>query len=154
MSKTDIEIINDIKHEIDKRDYKLIILVGSQIENSSLIKKLEKLEWLKTINLNYHLSKLLHDVQKNELSNPIDLIEKLPLESKSTIFFNYNNILFDSNLEWDPLQIFKKLSRNYSIVAFWDGYKDNHTLKYAQNGHNEFKVFPLSDLQDVFILNL
>ena len=152
MTKTDIELINDIKNELEKNDHSLIILVGSQIEKSSLIKKLEELDSLNTVNLNYHLSKILSDIPKNELTNPVELIEKLLLEYPTTIFFNYNNILFDSSLQWNPLDIFKKLARNRRIVVFWDGQKGNRSLKYALTGHKDFSEFQLPESDEILIM--
>ena len=80
-------MINDIKNELEKNDHSLIILVGNQIEKSTLIKKLEQLDSLQTINLNYHLSKILSGIPKNELTNPIELIKKLlRKQAKVTVY--------------------------------------------------------------------
>lgn len=151
LTKTDTELINEIKNELDKNDHSLIILVGSQIEKSSLIKKLEQLDSFETINLNYHLSRILSGVSKNDLPDPVELIEKL-LEHKTPIFFNHNNILFDSNLQWSPLDIFKKLSRNRMVVVFWDGQLGDRTLKYAQAGHDESSEFQLPETNEILIM--
>lgn len=152
MEKTDVELVSEIQNELEKRDHSLIILVGNQTEKTALIKKLEQLDSLNTVSLNYHLSKILSDISKNELPDPVELIEKLLLKSQTTIFFNYNNILFDSSLQWNPLDIFKKLSRDRTIVVFWDGQLGNRSLKYAQTGHKEFSEFQLPESDVILIM--
>ena len=50
-------------------------------------------------------------------------------------------ILFDTDLEVEPLRLLQVSSRNRIIVASWNGSYVNGTLTYAEPGHPEFAQF-------------
>ena len=154
MPKSEIEIIEEIKQELVIKVHSLIIIVGDFKKNTLLKKKLQNLESLTTINLNLHLSEILTSMSGNERTNPVEIIEEILLDvnSNNVIFLGDNNILFDSNLKWNPLEIFKKLSRTYHLLVLWDGTLDGKILKYAHTGHAEFREFQLPDSEAILIM--
>ncbi len=50
-------------------------------------------------------------------------------------------ILFDTELEVEPLRLIQVSSRNRTIVASWNGSYQDGTLTYAEPGHPEFIQF-------------
>ena len=153
MIKTEIDRIEEIRQEIKNNNHSLLI-VGDSKSNLFKGKKLEKLPTLKTINLNYSLSRILTSIPKDERIDPIGIIENIlsNIESDAVIFLNNNHVLFDSSLNWNPFEIFKKLSRSYRILALWDGNLEGDIIKYARPGHLEFHEFKSSDSGDLFII--
>ena len=148
------ETINAIKFEIDRKNHKLIIVVSTKNTHDSLLEKLQTIEKIDCLNLNFHLSKILIQLSKNEFNDPVEIIENLLSEnsSKDIILFSNINILFDSTLKWNPMDILKKLSRNHFLIVFWEGNTNENNLQYAVQSHLEFYQYPLQDLNETVIM--
>jgi len=135
--------INDVEFKMmfskeAENDYNLMIVVG----NNSIKKRILKIQEYIKINLNFELSRILINSTKNEVMDPVSLIEKIIEKKGEKIFLTDINVLFDSNLEWDPLKILKKLSEKYCLLVFWEGKIDGKFLTYAVKEHKEFVEFP------------
>jgi len=61
-------------------------------------------------------------------------------------------LLFASELSLDPLRLLKQAARRKAVVAAWDGAYDGSTLSYAAPGHDEYRVYSHTDVQDVVLL--
>lgn len=55
-------------------------------------------------------------------------------------------ILFDVRLKQDPLRLLQGLSRNYTVVAAWNGMVDDGYITYAVPGHPEYRRYPIRDV--------
>ena len=125
-----IKTIEKIKFEIDHKNHKLIILVDKTNKNDLLIEKIQTLNNVDVLNLNFLLTKILVTISKQQQSNPIEIIEEILSKNcfNDIILFSNINILFDVNLKWNPLEILKKLSRKYFIIVLWNGKFRTHSI--------------------------
>jgi len=146
--------INDIEYELKNKNHKLIIIIGDSNSNHLLSEKLQNFKNIDSLNLNFYLSKILHSLSKNERTDPVNIIEDIISEhsSKDVILFCNINILFDTNLKWNPIEIFKKLSRNHFLIVLWDGKLTGNKLQYASSQHLEYCQYQLPDLGEIFII--
>ena len=152
---SEIHTMEKIKFHITQNDHKLIIILGDKKTNNNLLEKLKSLENFDILNLNHLLSKILITLSKNEQrSNPIEIIETIFAKNstKDVILLSYINILFDVNLKWNPLDIFKKLSLNRTVVVLWDGKLNERGLEYASPQHLEYRQYSISDLTEILIM--
>jgi hypothetical protein len=146
--------IEDIKFHITQNNHKLIIILGDKNTNNLLLEKLKSLENIDILNLNLLLSRILITLKKNEQNNPDELIENTLFKNltKDVILLSHINILFDINLKWDPLDIFKKLSRNKMIIVLWDGKLTKRGLEYASHPHLENIYYSIDKFEEILIL--
>jgi len=72
-----------------------------------------------------------------------DLVNK---KDGKTIAIDNIEILFDVNLQQDPLRLLQKISRNKNIIVSWNGIVNNGKLMYAVPGHPEYRNYDKSDL--------
>lgn len=148
------ETIEKIKFEITQNNSKLIIITYNGGKNNSVIKNLQNLGNIDILNLNFLLSQILITLPKNELTDPVKIIENIITKnsSKNIILFSYINILFDVNLKWDVLNILKKLSRNRVLVVLWNGKYDKDVLEYASYSHLEYTKFTIRSSNEILII--
>jgi len=149
-----IKTIEKIKSEIDHKNHKLIILVDKTNKNDLLIEKIQTLNNVDVLNLNFLLTKILVTISKQQQSNPIEIIEEILSKNcfNDVILFSNINILFDENLKWNPLEILKKLSRKYFIIVLWNGKFNEHGLEYASHPHLEHTQYSIRDLDEILII--
>lgn len=77
-----------------------------------------------------HLSKLLGEVVEN--AAPVALLDN-------------TEILFDHDLQQDPLRLLQSMSRNRCVVASWNGTISGNKLTYAEAGHPEYRSYDLTE---------
>lgn len=56
-------------------------------------------------------------------------------------------LLFDSSLRLDPLDLLRQLSRAQSVVAVWPGTMKSGRLYYAEFGHPEYHEYGIDGLR-------
>jgi hypothetical protein len=56
-------------------------------------------------------------------------------------------ILFDKDLKQDPLFLLQGISRNFTIIASWNGTWANQRLTFAISGHPEYRFYDKIDAQ-------
>ncbi len=77
-----------------------------------------------------HLSKLLGEEVEN--AAPVALLDN-------------TEILFDHDLQQDPLRLLQSMSRIRCIVASWNGTIRDNKLTYAEAGHPEYRSYDLTE---------
>jgi len=146
---------NDLIYNILKK-YNLILLVGNKETNSLLLQKLkENLSSTILINLGYKLSQKLLDEQLEITRDPqIFFDEILKGVNEEVILLDNTDILFDHNLSFDPLYIFKKISSKKKIMAMWNGKYEqvSNKLTYAERKHLDWKEYIINN-NEVNIIN-
>lgn len=60
-------------------------------------------------------------------------------------------ILFDKDLQQDPLRLLQSISRNRAVVASWNGSINSGRLLYAEPGHPEYRSY---DTVDALIVSM
>lgn len=143
-----LQILEAIK-QVSTAYHRLIILVG---ENGSgktkIIRKIGSNLDAPVLNLNLLLSNELLELSVRMRAARIEsILQDIVGEHNSDIMlFDNIELLFDAELQQDPLRLLQGISRNCTIISTWNGYvKDDHLL-YAEAGHPEFRSYPISDL--------
>jgi hypothetical protein len=68
-------------------------------------------------------------------------------ENSSEVFLLDNiEIVFSPEFKRNPLQLFRHISRNKTIVVSWPGNCKYKKLRYAEPGHSEFFEEKVTDL--------
>lgn len=91
------------------------------------------------VNLNLTLSQRLLEVPV--ASRPFrapDLLDDLVEEIDGSVLLDNLELLFNPELELQPLNWLRRTSRNRTIVATWNGVVEQGHLTYAVQGHPEY----------------
>ncbi len=142
----------NVLHALSETEYlyhRLVLLVGETGtgKTTALLDVCHQLGITK-VNLNLELSKLMLEMtaKQRTLQLPIILEDLLKYDEKKTIALDNIEILFDVNLQQDPLRLLQKISRNKNIIVSWNGSVNNTKLMYAVPGHPEYRSYDRSDL--------
>jgi len=126
--------------------YRLILLVDNTSKHDTLAKKLSSILSVKTHNVNLELSEqLLH---KTERQRKLDLAKVMGdiANDEEIVLLDHIDILFDISLGQDPLRLLESISRNKTVLAFWNGQVDDSKLIYAEPWHPEYRSYSTKDL--------
>lgn len=137
--------INDAKALYNR----LVIIVGPPGSGKTrVLNKLAEKLGAPRINVNLTLSEKLLDVptKRRPLSVSKILGQIISDSGGDTVLLDNTEMLFHPNLMTDPLQLFRQLSRNRTIVASWNGAFSEGDLVYANPGHPEYKKYAGSDI--------
>ncbi len=77
-----------------------------------------------------HLSKLLGEVVED--AQPVALLDN-------------TEILFDHDLQQDPLRLLQSISRNRCVLGSWNGTIVGDKLTYAEVGHPEYRSYDMAE---------
>jgi len=95
---------------------------------------------LPRISLNKELTQILSaELRQTRGSKAIEWIRTKSNEVEEHILFSDINIIFEPNLEIDPLALFKQISRHKKIIVLWPGNYSNNDLNYATPEHTHFR---------------
>jgi hypothetical protein len=105
-----------------------------------------------SVNLNLELSKcLLEMTNKKRALKVAEKLDEVIAPFQEYVVLDFTEILFDVSLKQNPLALLKRISRNRTVVACWNGAIENEKLTYAEFGHQEYRVYDTSDIQIVKI---
>lgn len=147
-------LFDEVLHKIQEHPT-LVLLVGNKETNSLILKKIkEHLHSAILINLGHSLSqKLLHnqiEITQNTQNFFADLLKNI---DEKFILLDNTDMLFDSNLKFDPLSIFKKIASQKNLIAVWNGTYDQDQLTFAKQGHSEYRHFTIHNNEVLIILS-
>jgi len=147
------QIISAIK-ESNKCYHRLILVVGKSGKGkTTLLKELHDELKIPYINVNLELSQNLLELSNRQRKLQVfDIMSKLIDQNDPVTLLDNTEILFDINLEQDPLKLLQLLSRDQCIVVAWNGETSGKMLTYAKQGHQEYRIYELND-EVVFSLN-
>jgi len=134
------EIVIERIHEIEKDYYRLFLIIGNLNRGkTNTIREIGLKMCLDPINLNYELCKRLNDFSLKERALSVQTLLEDIIEEQSTpcVLIDNIEILFDQDLQLNPLEALKKISKNKTIVTTWLGDIINKTLYYAEEGYKE-----------------
>jgi Cdc6-like AAA superfamily ATPase len=133
--------------------HRLVLIVGKcGTGKTHIIQNLAKLHKVEPINVNMSLSKEL--IELTEKQRPLKVSEILAQTVKNLgekVFLDNTEILFDVELEQNPLVLLQGLSRNLTVVASWNGTVDKDKLLYAEPSHREYRSY---DFKDTLVVSL
>lgn len=131
--------------------YNRLVLLVSPIgdKNNEALDKVALSLASKVINVNLEMAQaLLELTQKQRKSQTKQLLEKIirrcVVSSEicgNFVLLNHIEILFDPDLEIDPLALLKEVSRNRVIVAVWKGKIEDGMLTYGQPDYPAFRRY-------------
>jgi len=138
--------VTEIMKQISERK-NLIILVGNNEKNLIVFEKLKKtIASAVFVNVGYELSqKLIHDRIKIS-QNPNGFFDKL-LKDKDgkIIILNNCEILFDSNLSFDPLSIIKKIATEHRIICMLNANYNQNQITFSKPGHDQYRSYNIDN---------
>jgi len=131
--------------------HNLVLLVGLPGSNKTMVLA-EVAEELgqKPINVNLELSRrLLEMTNKKRVLKVTEKLDEILAPCPKYAILDPTEILFDVSLKQDPLALLKRISRNRTIIASWNGTIDNGKLIYSEIGHSEHRTYNPTDIQVV-----
>jgi Cdc6-like AAA superfamily ATPase len=124
--------------------FRLVILAGSpgSGKTAALQCVAQKLG-SSLVNVNLEMSKRMLELTRTQRSRQVERLLKEVIASApgDIVLLDNLEILFDTDLEVEPLRLLQVSSRNRTIVASWNGSFQAGTLTYAEPGHPEFIQF-------------
>ena len=132
--------------------HRLVLLVGEPCsgKTTALSALAAKTDWPR-LNLNLLLSEQLLDIPTRFRQIKVaDLVRTLVnARASDAVIIDNNELLFDRQLQVDPVALLVSLSRHRTVVASWPGDFDGSFLTYAEPTHPEHRRAPRPDCQIV-----
>ena len=128
--------------------HRLVLVVGpSQSGKTSILRKFGSNLQSTVIHINARLSEQMLEmtVKQRALQAP-KLLEQIIATAGNTVLLDNIELIFDMQLQQDPMRLLQQLSRNRTIVAAWNGTISDGKLTYAESGHPEYRSYDTKDL--------
>lgn len=157
MSITDSQlqtILGSLKNAKDLY-HQLILVVGpSGSGKTGILKQIAAQEKSSVINVNLEISSRLLELTRKQRKTKLQTIFNDIVDgAHSPVILDNLEILFDMELEQDPLRLLQHASRNNLILASWNGTLQDKKLIYAEITHPEYRVYESSDTIAIAIAN-
>jgi hypothetical protein len=142
---------NKIKRSIQAAEdlyHRLVLVVGeSGSGKTGVLSDVAEDLGVEVVNVNLVLStKLLELTTKQRALQLPGILDQIADNKASPVVLDNLEILFDRDLQQDPLRLLQGISRNRSVVASWNGTTARGKLMYAEAGHPEYRSYDLVDL--------
>ena len=137
----------------DNQYYKLVLLVGKAGSGKTVVLNDVANELgVPVINVNLKLSeKLLELTPKQRALHLSQLLDNIIDSDYSIKVLDNLEILFDTKLKQNPFRLLQKISRNYLVIASWNGSSEDGKLIYAEPDHPEYQKY---DLENTLIVRM
>jgi type II secretory pathway predicted ATPase ExeA len=129
-------IHNKIKRSMQAAEelyYRLVLLVG-EIGSGKTVVLRDMADDLGTsvININLELSSKLIEMTARQRSLMLPkILDQIADKAQLPVVMDNLEIMFDKNLNQDPLRLLQGISRNHTVVASWNGTYNGKKLLYA-----------------------
>ena len=124
--------------------FRLVILAGAPGSGkTAALQSVAQKIGSELVNVNLELSKRMLELTRTQRSRQVErlLKEVIAAQPGGVVLLDNLEILFDTDLEVQPLRLLQVSSRNRTIVASWNGSFQAGTLTYGEPGHPEFVQF-------------
>lgn len=141
------EVILKIRQASGLR-YQLVLIIGPEgAGKTAVLQEVKARAGAPLINVNLELSKRMLDLTEKQriLHIPRLLDEITDTTANEIILLDNLEILFDTTLRQNPLQLLKNLSRDRTVIAAWNGSVENGYLTYAAPRHPEYRRYQMQD---------
>ena len=103
--------------------HRLVLLVGETGSGKTNVLREVANEFASSvINVNLTLSRELLELSARQRALRLpSLLDQIVSQSQSLVILDNLEILFDKDLQQDPLRLLQSISRNRSVVASWNG---------------------------------
>jgi hypothetical protein len=147
------KLIDQLEKYIDAENAlntNLILLVGtSKAKINVIFEEICSRHEVVPLNIGLLLSKQLNVFsQKQRCLMAGEVLRTLLAEQadSSLVFIKNIEVLFDSSLKLDPLDLLKRNAKNRKLIAVWPGQIVEERLVYADFGHGERKSYALDGI--------
>lgn len=126
--------------------HRLVLLVGETGSGKTNVLREVANEFASSvINVNLTLSRELLELSARQRALRLpSLLDQIVSQSQSLVILDNLEILFDKDLQQDPLRLLQSIS-NRSVVASWNGTAHSGKLLYAEHGHPEYRCYDSAD---------
>ena len=133
--------------------YRLILLVGKTGSGKTrVLRKLAETVGSSVVNVNLALSSELLELTAKQRSLRLPgILDQIADQAQAPVVLDNLEILFDKDLQQDPLRLLQGISRNRTLVASWNGSISSGRLLYAEPGHPEYRSY---DTVDALIVSM
>ncbi|MHB8065551.1 MAG: BREX-3 system P-loop-containing protein BrxF [Ruminiclostridium sp.] len=130
---------------VRSKRHRLIIILGKD----EFVKRRSEEMNISCIDLNLILSEKLLDVPVNKRSRMVGtfLNDVLKAQAPETLILNSYEILFLPELKQDPIRLFEEISKERTLIVFWNGRYDKGILTYAEPWHREYREYSNIDAE-------
>lgn len=142
---------NQLKQAIGQASsqyFRLVILAGAPGSGkTTTLRAVAHNAGCQVVNVNLELSKKMLELTRTQRSRQVERLLKdvIAAAPGDIVLLDNLEILFDTELEVEPLRLLQVSSRNRTIVVSWSGTYLDGTLTYAEPGHPEFIQFKQVD---------
>ena len=146
-----VDELKRVVAEIGALQSKLVLLVGESLPaKASLLSKLGQEEGLEPLRLGLALAKRLSMIpQKQRHLRTWEILRELADQNAKgdLLLVGSIELLFDRNLQLDPLDLLKRHAHARRVVAVWPGDFRGGRLTYAQLGHPEHRNYGIEGVK-------
>ena len=141
------QLLKQSIHTADGLYHRLVLVVGKTSSGkTTLIREIAAQFATNVFNVSLAISGALLDLTPKQRSLRLPaLLQEIVPEGETPLFLDNLEILFDSNLQQDPLRLLQSISRNRAVVASWNGIMNSGRLLYAETGHPEYRSYDSVD---------
>jgi hypothetical protein len=127
--------------------HRLVLLVGETGSGKTgVLRDVAEEFGASVINVNLALSSELLELTAKQRSLRLPgILDQIADEAQGLVVLDNLEILFDKDLQQDPLRLLQGLSRNRAVVASWNGTMTSGRLLYAETGHPEYRSYDSVD---------
>jgi len=136
--------------------HRLIIVVGqSGVGKTATLREIHQERSIPLINVGLMLSRqMLELTEKQRTIQAARLLEHLVADTgEDTVLLDNIEILFDTALKLNPLNMLRKISRDKTVVVSWNGMVEDGYLTYAVPDHPEYRRDKIEDTIIVMLIN-
>ena len=126
----------------------VLVLSPSDESKQEIIEEMGQRTEAPTLNLNLELSRMMLDLTERQRMLQLPrLLDEIASRTKGDLLILKNfELLFDASLKQDPLRLLQRISRNKTVIAFWNGAVEKGYLTYASPEHPEYRRYPIQKL--------
>ena len=123
--------------------HRLVLIVGpSGSGKTEALQGLAQEVGAPVTNVNRVVSEQLLEVPRRRRPRELRSIVDRCLGAGDPVLLDNMEMLFDPDLQQDPLRLLEQLARNRTIAACWNGELRDGELTYAEPGHREGRAYP------------
>jgi len=147
-------IHKQVKRSLQTADglyHRLVLLVGGTGSGKTgVLRELAAEFGTAVSNVNLELSRELLELTARQRSLRLPgILARLTANCQSPVVLDNLEILFDKDLQQDPLHLLQGISRNRTVLAAWNGTFAAGKLIYAEPGHSEYRSYHTVDVMVV-----
>jgi predicted AAA+ superfamily ATPase len=145
-----VSIQDKIKQSLQAAEglyHRLVLLLGETGSGKTgILRDIAEEFGSSVVNVNLALSgELLELTAKQRSLRLPGILDQIADQAQSPVVLDNLEILFDKDLQQDPLRLLQSLSRNRVVVASWNGTMHSERLIYAEPGHPEYRSYESVD---------